>query len=559
MSFRLDMIVENIRFQNGTNLSLKGNDLVIITGPNNSGKSSFLSEIYHGIRGDHTQSRIIQSVEVKRLFDPEDFVSYVLKNYLKEPDIHGNYHFFSTSFQIGYLNHVASGQTPMMSFAELFVYFAETKMRITEIEPAPIFDRTRIPPEAPIQRLFASVALEEKVSVRIRSAFDKDLIVHRSAGQNIPCYVGDRPDWTKENDRTSDEYISKLENLPRLEHEGDGIKSFAGIILRIMAFERPILIIDEPEAFLHPPQARLLGRILVEEQKKGVQIFIATHSTDVIKGVMEARPKALQLGRIVRDMASFHLHWLDSGSLQDFLGSPLMRATNALDALFHVKTILCEGDRDCVFYSEISRAVGQQTQVDALFINCNGKDRMPEFITSFKQLGLDPLVIVDIDIIIAPSTLRRMVTTKGGDADKLGRLAERVSKSVNDQSPPISLGALIKKINDIVRDSDDNRPPTREIIREIKSVLDEVAPFRMVKRAGWRAIPAGDAQRLYKELDMELQKLGIWIVPEGEIEGFLRTGGPKGQQWLSAALDRDSQVDAELSEAREFVRKVLSI
>jgi hypothetical protein len=138
-------------------------------------------------------------------------------------------------------------------------------------------------------------------------------------------------------------------------------------------------------------------------------------------------------------------------------------------------------------------------------------------------------------------------------------MAERIAKSVNDQSPPMSLGAMDARIKEIVAGGDLNRPSSRETIWGIKRTLDDVSPFKAVKRAGWRAIPGGDAQKLYRELDLELRKIGIWIVPEGELEGFLRTGASKGQQWLEAALSRELAVDSDLESAREFVRSVLAI
>jgi len=46
--------------------------------------------------------------------------------------------------------------------------------------------------------------------------------------------------------------------LPQVQEQGDDVKSFVGMLLAITATEYPLLLIDEPETFLHPPQAYLL-------------------------------------------------------------------------------------------------------------------------------------------------------------------------------------------------------------------------------------------------------------------------------------------------------------
>ena len=64
--------------------------------------------------------------------------------------------------------------------------------------------------------------------------------------------------------------------MPRLDQQGDGMKSFMGLLLNIVASAYPVVLVDEPEAFLHPPQARLIGRMLGDEKDPGAQVLVAT-------------------------------------------------------------------------------------------------------------------------------------------------------------------------------------------------------------------------------------------------------------------------------------------
>ena len=61
------------------------------------------------------------------------------------------------------------------------------------------------------------------------------------------------------------------------------MRSFASVILHLLGQDSySIMMLDEPEAFLHPPQARLIGEIIAKERSKDTQLFIATHSQDVL-------------------------------------------------------------------------------------------------------------------------------------------------------------------------------------------------------------------------------------------------------------------------------------
>jgi hypothetical protein len=56
----------------------------------------------------------------------------------------------------------------------------------------------------------------------------------------------------------------------------------------------------------------------------------------------------------------------------------------------------------------------------------------------------------------------------------------------------------------------------------------------------------------------ELEECGLFIVPEGELEGFARSIGWHGPKWVNGVLERDLAHDPELEIARKFVRKIIT-
>lgn len=95
--------------------------------------------------------------------------------------------------------------------------------------------------------------------------------------------MGETPPFEHDSGVPAAGYLTALRALPLLEQQGDGMRSYMGLLLHILGGAHQITLIDEPEAFLHPPQARLLGRTLANRSVGRQQVFLATHSVDVVQ------------------------------------------------------------------------------------------------------------------------------------------------------------------------------------------------------------------------------------------------------------------------------------
>lgn len=49
--------------------------------------------------------------------------------------------------------------------------------------------------------------------------------------------------------------LTILSKATPLREEGDGLRSFVSVLLSLMGRRKPVFLLDEPEAFLHPPYA----------------------------------------------------------------------------------------------------------------------------------------------------------------------------------------------------------------------------------------------------------------------------------------------------------------
>ena len=99
----------------------------------------------------------------------------------------------------------------------------------------------------PLQKLYIDDKTEKELSSLFHQAFGTEFIVNRGAGSQIPIHVGMTPTMDKGEDRVSVSYLSKLKRLPQIQNQGDGMRSFTGILLDTFVSNHCITLIDEPE------------------------------------------------------------------------------------------------------------------------------------------------------------------------------------------------------------------------------------------------------------------------------------------------------------------------
>ncbi len=79
----------------------------------------------------------------------------------------------------------------------------------------------------------------------------------------------------------------------------------------------------------------MLGRTLVQEKSDTTQLVMATHSSDVIRGLLDAEEASVTIVRLTRAGDVNPAAVLDAGKVRMLWQDPLPRYSNILDGLFH--------------------------------------------------------------------------------------------------------------------------------------------------------------------------------------------------------------------------------
>ena len=551
---------ESITFSDGTTIPFDATDVVVFVGPNNAGKSVALRELEQHL-SNPPETLVVKSAKLRQTGTSESFREF-LKEHTKIT-ITGSSHTIS-----GVDFHYSSSQsldelwpTHIGKFYPLFCVRIATEQRITGSNPVNAIDVSNELLSHPIHVLYKYDQIEHRISRYFRRAFGEDLIVDRAAGSNFPLLVGNRLTPQKGEDRISTSYVERLrEATEKLLQQGDGMRSFASVVLHLLAPTAPsILLLDEPEAFLHPPQARLLGEIIATERSSRAQIFLATHSADVLHGLINVAPDHLRVLRIRRDGSVNRIKELEKDLVKEISLDPLMKYSSVMSGLFHERVIICESDADCMFYSSLLDIpeVHQGHQPDVLFVHINGKHRMAALAKSLRALDVPVDMIADIDIMREENVLCKVVEALGGNWPQIQRVAKSVKSSIEQRKPRLDANKIKQDIEKVLEQT----PATGEFPNsqrtDIQAILRKVSPWDAVKSAGEAALPSGQPTQQFQELQRLCNQIGLWIVPVGELEGFCKSVGNHGPGWVQQVIElKNLADDVELEPARKFVQQI---
>ena len=551
--------IVKIKFNNGKELDINKNDIVIFVGPNNAGKSQSLSDIYQ-LAKNKVPTIVVSDIEVSK----EGSLKQLLEATSKK-DYNGNY------IQYTALNHIVSygdGHTENYfsknqyygEYRNWFVTKLDTQARLSLCFPARYIRRDE-PKTNPIHYAAFDKQYRKWLSGRFKQAFGTNIIPNTQFGAEIPLCLGDP---VKLEDTFSDEqerqeaYADILETYKQVQDQGDGIKSFTGILLSLMLNYYCTYLIDEPESFLHPPQARIMGQIIGETLSDNQQAFISTHSEDVIKGLLEACTDRLKIVRITRYDDTNDFSILDNQKVKEIFGDPLLKYSNIMSSLFHNVVVLCESDSDCKLYSVIDSILKQEEgkYSETLFLHCGGKHRMARTASALLALDIDVRLIPDMDVMNDETVFKSIVETFGIDWNSIRTDYNILVSNLHSTKERIFRADAKTAINQIL-DAKQGTELSKKEIEIINNAIRTVSKWDNIKHSGETIIPAGDATNAYKRLKKELVDHKIYLVPVGELEGFVKEVGRHGPDWVNDVLEAYPDLSSDVyNQVKDFIRSI---
>ena len=498
--------IKHIKFQVGSVpntpvLDVETPHVTVVVGPNNSGKSQALREIEAWCQGGDPEMLVIDEIDLDWPDTFDDMLS-MLESYkvpppkdqkpdpdsfwIARPAIRkGENPFYNQVSNSKLRKWFDTKQSNVLRevFVRTFTLRLDGRTRFDLVDPKETGDTIDEPAKNHLWALFIDDDEREKVRKFTEEAFEKHFVIDPNDRKVFKIRLSDRKPASKTEeqalDATSRNFHGKAALISDL---GDGVRASVGLVSAVMSVAQRILLIDEPEAFLHPTLARRVGRTLAKTaRERKASLVAATHSAEFLYGCIQEAPD-LRIVRLTFDENIPTARSIEPDEIVKLMNDPLLRSANALRALFHRGVVVTEADADRAFYDEINHRLLQNDRgiEDALFMNAQNWQTIPRIVRPLRHLGIVATAVFDFDVLMDQDFRR--------------------------------IWPLLHEDNSVLQ-------PIQNERNHIKDLMENIGR-ETCKASGINAFEDGDKQTVEQFLE-KMAKYGIFFVPVGELECWL--------------------------------------
>ena len=552
--------IEEITMNHGESIKLEKDDIVILVGGNNVGKSRSLKDIRADIIDMHDKKIIINNIKYKiDNFDGSKMEQYF--NEYFEKDNNGYYQIqVKKDATQGYdENIIKNANENSRSLYKLFYSYLGTEDRLSMTNGIPLSYSVN-QKNLQIMKCFRRSSSDlNKLNDYLSDAFNNKVCIDIETGSMI-YKVGNNAEVKDVLDSNFFDAINKIKPLAELSEQGDGIRSAVAILSSLIAGKHKLFLIDEPETFLHPPQARLMGRYVVD-LSAGKQCIIATHSIDFLKGVLERKSSRVKVIKIDREGNNNIFNEVTKDDLKKISNNKSLKYTNMLNGLFYDRVVLCENESDCKFYSSILESVNEDIYLNTLFCGVGGKDSFKNIIPMLKKINIKYFVIADIDLINSQKAIRNLLNSTG--ADNYSSISEAHNKFLtlfqNEHFELVERQSVIKE--KVLALFNDEEYMSTENADKVKKLVSTPNNFKLLKKKGISCISNIECIESFNLIRQHLKDNNIFILDTGELESYCPAGDAHGEMWVNKIFEEHPNIkeDEIYNKAKEFIKEVFQI
>ncbi|WP_080971149.1 ATP-dependent nuclease [Corynebacterium aurimucosum] len=539
----------------GDSISLESGHIVTLVGPNNSGKTHFLDQLEAKLVGADsktidqnnglTKSLAVEWGAVKNF--SRDDVRRLARSVIGPENKHG---FFDIEPLAGFDSPVNSRLENLIedvndgarlgAWTNYFVRRDSPLSRVSEADPQLLSE------DSAFGRVYRDIELVKNVSEYFKRVFHEDISAYQSGSGQIAFKMGKKLGTSGSFEGgMSTGYLEQLNQVPKLWHQGLGMRSVIGLLVRIYADPRPIVLIDEPEAFLHPPQAAALGEVLKEiSVTENRQFFCATHDKNFLSGISrQSRGQSrggfsiLRLSRqrksSITERSEFGYRVIPANFDEDIRNTCKIRHSIILEGLFADVALVVENETDALFYEEAlnyyweGQAAPNTKRISIHFVSVSGKSNAPSTIQLLSLLETPVVTILDTDIIAEAKEFRNTLQRlKVSDVQKYMDCRDEMEK-------------LVAKSEELPQPSQ----------KDYKNKLKEAFAGKLKK--------ISSESYIYSELEAMkalLRGTGLCVPPKGELEDFAREINSSKADWVRRALGEQIHMSPNV---QDFIRSVV--
>ena len=291
--------ISKINLINGISVEVERNDIIVFVWANNCWKSTILNEINSAYAKSNKTgwNKIIDNIEIDNDLENDDFKLLIKSKSQERLDEWWNTRYDWIWYQI-HGNDMESNfnnwKEQSEHYHKVFSSMLATKERLGLMDKKDKKEDWKSPTE--IYHIYGDDSKKfKKLKELFNDVFWTNLLyIHQYHDSKIYFKISnqDIPVLNYEDEWYNDAK-QQYQKLWFIDEQWDWIKSFTWITSNLIAWEKNTYFIDEPESFLHPPQAYHLWQSIWELSEW--QIFLATHSQDFIKWLLKSNSNRVKI------------------------------------------------------------------------------------------------------------------------------------------------------------------------------------------------------------------------------------------------------------------------
>lgn len=450
---------------------------------------------------------------------------------------------------------VLSGASPgsLRELAPFLLHIADPTARRETVGGVGARSTADEPPTHPLHHMEDDRTLLQRLSELSQEVFGYPLTLDTTSTALL-LRVGTPSIPAPRVDESQAAYRADMATLPPLSQQGDGMRSFLGLLLPLITASHPIVVVDEPEAFLHPPQAAALGRELTTLARDNqLQVILATHDRNLLTGLLDVEGVPISIVRLHRDRNQTIPYQLNPADVRDLWTDVTLRYTNVIDGLFHRLVVIAEADRDCRFYAAALDAVHEDTPLaippsEVLFVPSNGKQGMARLVRALQAVHTPVVTSPDLDILNNEGILRALVRELDGTWESIAQDYTIATDPFRQPRNPARNSDVLTAIQAVLGANPQQTYDADNRNKVLAQLRSNESRWQSLKTAGDRAFIGAQATAAGGRLLSALDAMGVVTVRVGQLERFAPTvEAGKGPAWLTAALEANAHRGADVT------------
>ena len=557
------MQIDYLENKKGERIEL--NKFTVLVGPNNAGKSRTLRDIHeHFVSGENAKPVIIKLLGTTK---PESFDEVLNDLKLKDhPNIVKNKivrkigpkltKIEEVSFRLDHFERQYD-QSDDYSFsfgniAKFRITHLDAESRLSVAKKTGSYNPHENPPQNLLQALYGDGEIESELHKAFVESFDTEIMLDYSGMTQFALRIASKFEEIPDDPREAYPIISKYQTL---DDQGDGYKSFAGVILSLLLSKDRVVLLDEPEAFLHPAQARQLGFWIAEHSTEiDGQIIVATHNSNFLSGIL-ASNQDVNIYRLNRNGDNTEFNLMPANATENLAKSPLLSSQRILDAIFHTGVVVCEADADRAVYQTVATKVFGNN--DLIFIHAHNKQTIPRVVKLFKNASIPVGAIADLDLINSHSLieLAGLCTDDDSLIAELKDFQAKVEEEIQGAENQEILNSLKVEIKDFLEQLENDEHELSGARGALNRLRKDASDWKIMKVDGLEALSdelKGEAEQIIAML----KEIGIYLPQVGELEGWMDFGTRKKNKWIVQALEEIHEGNTT-DELKDFIKEVI--